>query len=159
MIGYVMNDPAANFDWFGYTGPALNMSFDQIDRGTYTSLSKDDVLSIYEPPALEVYTQIPINVYLILFIGIHIIQILVIFLVDRIWLQSTHSSITFWEKIIHSIQKSHFPFPYEDWDENYGECRDYIQRKEKALKEFVITALINLFFNMTLLFPLVVLCK
>ena len=47
MIGYVMNDPAANFDWFGYTGSALNMSFYQIDRGTYTSLSKHDVLSTY----------------------------------------------------------------------------------------------------------------
>ena len=58
-----------------------------------------------------------------------------------------------------SAVQSHFPFPTEDWDAKYGGCIDHIKRKIEAQKEFLVITLVNLFFNLIHLFPLVILCK
>ena len=58
-----------------------------------------------------------------------------------------------------SVVQSHFPFAAEDWDVKHGGCIEHIKRKMEAQKEFLVLTIVNLFFNLVNIFPLVIMCK
>ena len=105
------------------------------------------------------YTQFSLQTYFLTFWGILFLQALVIFISDKIWVKTIHQNTTLWEGMVHAIEKSHFPFPFTNWHKGSGDCQERRKRKNEAQHEVLITTAINLFFNMILLIPLVILCK
>ena len=96
------------------------------------------------------------NMYLLIFCVLHSVQIITILLVKVTVFKSSN---TIWENIICSVEQSHYPFPSEDWDTRKGGCVDHIKRQMNVQKEFLVMTIINLAFNIVLLFPLLILCK
>ena len=142
-----------------YVGPFVNMSqIHQIQRGNYTMDFGYLGYSLYEPPPLELYTIFSKQTYFLFFLGLHFLQILVIFTLKTFWLKRTYG-LSIWETFLCSVEQSHFPFPSEDWDARNGGCLDHIERKKRVQNEFLTITIINLLFNLVLLFPLVILCK
>ena len=152
----MLEDP--NLDGPPYIGPLVNMSLiSQIQRGNYTW--DLETFSLYEPPNLELYILLSKKVYFFIFFGCHLIQIVTIYFVKYLLHKSTPTTISMWENFLCSVEQSHFPFPYDDWDAENGGCLDHIKRKKASQIEFLSITIINLLFNMILLFPLVILCK
>ena len=151
-----MLDPNPS-SYFEYIGPVVNASLFQIQRGKYPE--NLGPYSYYQPPLLELYTQFSLGIHFAAFLVMHFSQIFTIFIVDKIWMKNTTTSNSFWQGFINSVQKSHLPFPYDDWDVEKGGCLDHIERQRKVQKEFLATAAINLVFNLVLLTPMVILCK
>ena len=111
---------------------------------------------IYEPPPLELYTYFSKGEYFWIFVSLQFFQIVIIFFINQCWIKSQSS---LWEIFLTSVVQSHFPFPAEDWDAKDGGCIDHIKRKMEAQKEFLVITLVNLFFNLVHLFPLLILRK
>ena len=111
----------------------------------------------YEPPSLELYTFFSKGTYFWMFLSLHFFQIVIIFFINQ-YLGNIKSS-SLWKTFYMSMVQSHFPFPAEDWDAKGGGCIDHIKRKMKAQKEFLVLTIVNLFFNLIYLFPLVILCQ
>ena len=139
LIGFQMLDPNPSRS-FEYIGPVVNTSLFQIERGKYVGCSGSSY-SYYQPPQLELYTQFSLGIYFAAFLVTHFLQIFAISIVDKIWMKKTTSSDnSFWKGFINSVQKSHLPFPYDDWDVEKGDCLDHIERQRKVRKEFLATA-------------------
>ena len=138
-------------------------SISNIDRGQYLSTGAVDIDGIpktfYEPVPLEFYVQFSFLSYFLAFIGILLLQSFTLFIIDIFLLKNTPSTVTMWERIIHAIQKSHLPFPIQNWHEGKGSCLDHIKRHKLVQKEVLIATIVNLAFNMVMLIPLVILCK
>ena len=115
--------------------------------------------TFYEPVPLEFYVQFSLMSYFLAFIGILLLQSFTIFIIDIFLLRNTPSTVTLWERIIHAIQKSHLPFPIQNWHEGKGSCLDHIKRYKLVQKEVLTATIVNLAFNMVMLIPLVILCK
>ena len=94
-----------------------------------------------------------------IFWGILLLQSLTIFTVDKIWVKNIPQTTNLWNRILHSIQKSSYPFPYTNWHEENGTCLQHLKRKKLVHQEVLVTIIVNLVFNMILLFPLPIFCK
>ena len=114
---------------------------------------------MFEPPLLELYTQFSLQTYFLAFWTILFLQALVIFISDTIWVKTIPQNTTLWERMVHAIEKSHFPFPFTNWHKGSGDCSEHLNRKNEAQQEVLVTMSINLFFNMILLTPLSIFCK
>ena len=145
------------FPLLAYIGPVLNMSdILEIQRGHFLNDRGSLFSHPYEPPPLELYTYFSRAEYFWIFLSLHFFQIVIIYFIKQCWIKSSSS---LWKTFLTSAVQSHFPFPAEDWDAKYGGCIDHIKRKIEAQKEFLVITLVNLFFNLIHLFPLVILCK
>ena len=113
----------------------------------------------YEAGPFEFYVKYSSLSYFLAFIGILFLQSFTIFIIDIFWLKHIPSTVTLWEKLVHAIQKSHIPFPFKNWHESKGSCLDHMKRKKLGEKEVLTATIVNLFFNMVMLIPLVILCK
>ena len=137
-------------------------SISNIQRGQYIDSGAafcSASYSFYDPVPLEIYVHFSLLNYFMAFFGILFLQTFTIFLIDIFWLKSMPSTVTLWERILHAIQKSHFPFPYENWHDGDGSCLDHLKRKNLVRKEILMATIVNLVFNMVMLIPLVILCK
>ena len=167
MIGFKNLHPSLNsygIDGIQYfTNNSKLNSISNIDRGQFmsTGVASDDgtYFTFYEPVPLEFYVQFSLMCYFLAFIGILLLQSFTIFIIDTFFLKSLLSTVTLWERILHSIQKSHLPFPIQNWHEGKGSCLDHIKRHKLVQKEVLTAIVVNLAFNMVMLIPLVILCK
>ena len=143
--------------------PLTNISLSAIQRGRFKASwidgSYGTPFSMYDPPPLELYTTFSLSVYFITFWVILFLQVLTILIVDKIWIRNVPKTARLWDRIIHAVQKSHFPFPYTNWYEGNGNPLDHVARYKLVKTEVLTTTIINLFFNMVLLVPLGILCK
>lgn len=131
----------------------------QVQRGEFQIYADTSKASLYIPPPIELYTYISLKAYFIIFCVLLLIQTLVIFLLDYFWLKCLPKNASMLERILHAHLKSHFPFPYSDWDAEKGTCNDLLKRQKSAQQEVTITTLVNLVFALLMTFPLVLLCK
>ena len=167
MIGFKNHDPYPVMPMipgvqFFFNNSKLD-SISKIQRGQYVdtgALTADyEPLSFYEPVPLEFYVKFSFFSYFLAFIGILFLQSFTICIIDIFWLKTMPSSVTIWERILHAIQKSHFPFPHKNWHEGNGSCLNHEKRKKLVQKEVLTATIVNLVFNMVMLIPLVILCK
>ena len=142
--------------------PIVNSTFKDIQRGSFPHVSQGlglTTFGIYEPPSLALYVKFSPRTYVAVFWGILFLQVLTILILDKTFVKNIPKTATFWERFIHAWEKSYYPFPYKNWHEEKGDCCAHIERKKAVEQEVLLTTFVNLFFNMTLLFPLVILCK
>ena len=128
----------------------------QVQRGTFQSYSGR---LLFVPPSLEVYTVLSLQGYFIVYCATLLCQTGVIFALDNWWLKNIPPNTSLLKRILHAHLKSHFPFPFMDWDSEEGTRENYILRHKEAQKEVKITTLVNLFFSLLMTFPLTILCK
>ena len=166
MIGFKSMDPGDSYhnaDIQFFTNSSRLNSISEIDRGRYMYLGTVDYYgkpnTSYEPVPFEFYVKFSFLSYFLAFIGILLLQSFTIFIIDIFWLKHIPSTVTLWEKLVHAIQKSHIPFPFKNWHETKGSCLDHMKRKKLGEKEVLTATIVNLFFNMVMLIPLVILCK
>ena len=155
MMGFACLDPHFNNDnsHYYHIYPIVNSSIFNIQRGKFNEFRS------YDPPPLELYTKFSLQTYFFVFWGLLILQSLCILLIDKLFVKSIPHNITLWKRFIHACQKSHFPFPYENWHEAEGTCLDHVKRKNAGQLEVLLSIAVNLVFNMILLFPLIILCE
>ena len=128
----------------------------QVQRGTFQSYSNR---LLFLPPSLEVYTVLSLQGYFIVYCVTLLCQTGVIFALDNWWLKNIPANTSLLKRILHAHLKSHFPFPFMDWDSEKGTRENYVLRHKVAQKEVKITTLVNLFFSLLMTFPLTILCK
>ena len=163
MIGFQALGPQKdNFENIAqHIYPVMNISLSKIQRGHFSSFEGTDggTFYTYEPPLLELYTTFSLGTYFFIFWGILLLQRMAIFIADYALENTIPQGATLWQRFVHATQKSHSPFPYTNWYQNKGSCRDHVSRKNAVQQEVLVSMGINLFFNMVLLFPLVLLCE
>ena len=158
MKGFILLDPLST--WIPHITPLTNLTLTNIQRGNFALLPNGlDKTSIYEPPPLELYTKFSLHLYFFVFWGIICMQMLTIFIIDILWVRNIPESVTPWERLIHANLKSNFPLPYLNWHEGNGNCNDHVKRQKDANHEVLVATAVNLFFNLIMLTPLVILCK
>ena len=144
--------------------PLTNTSLSLLQRGTLSNTIIDTPTGVaityhYQPPSLELYTKFSLQTYFFAFWSILFLQALTIFVIDKIWIRNVPKSATLWDRTLHAVQKSSFPFPYTNWHQEKGTCYEHLKRKKAVQQEVLVAILINLLFNMILLFPLPIFCK
>jgi hypothetical protein len=144
--------------------PLTNISLSMLQRGklstTVTDTPAGPLFShTYQPPPLELYTKFTVQTYFFAFWGILLLQTLTIFVIDKIWVKNVPKSATLWDRTLHAVQKSSFPFPYTNWHQEKGTCNEHLKRKQAVQQEVLVVIMINLLFNMILLIPLPIFCK
>ena len=137
--------------------PVVNLSYFDVERAKYQLLF--DGYYILIPPPLELYTQFSLQEFFFGFWVILFIQTLTIFIIDKICVDNIPSSVSFWQRFVHSCQKIHFPCPYKNWHKEDGSQFEYLNRKKAVQKEVLVATVVNLVFSMIFLIPLVILCK
>ena len=158
MTGFILLDPLST--WIPHITPLTNLTLSNLQRGNFAVLSNGfEKTSIYEPPPLELYTKFSLQSYFFVFWGIICMQILTIFIIDMLWIRNIPESVTLWERLMHANLKSNFPLPYLNWHEGNGNCNDHVKRQKDANHEVLVATAVNLFFNLIMLTPLVILCK
>jgi hypothetical protein len=143
--------------------PLTNISLSPLQRGkllTIVTVTPSGQVSnyAYQPPSLDLYTIFSIQTYFFAFWGILTLA-LTIFVIDKIWIRNIPKSATLWDRLLHALQKSGFPFPYTNWHQEKGSCDEHRKRKQAVQQEVLVAILINLLFNMILLVPLPIFCK
>ena len=128
----------------------------QVQRGEFKSYSGQP---LFLPPPLEDYTVISLKWYFIIYCVTLLCQSVVIFALDNWWLKNIPANTSLLRRILHAHLKSHYPFPFMDWDSEEGTSQNYLMRQKVAQKEVQITTLVNLFFSILFTFPLAILCK
>ena len=166
MIGFQVFDPSMGYVTHNLTIRNQNISteyFQSLQRGHFIETDGygpfNRAISTYKPPPLELYTKFSLQAYFLSFWVILFIQNLAIFIIDTLWVKTIPENTTLWERLIHAIVKSHFPFPFTNWHEAKGNCKDHVQKQKEAQHEVLVTTAVNLIFNMILLIPFVILCK
>ena len=145
--------------------PLTNISLTQLQRGSLIesvfNLSSEYMYYNYEyvPPPLELYTQFSLQTYFFAFWAILILQTCTILVIDKIWVKNIPNTATLWDRLLHSIQKASYPFPYANWHQENGNCSDHLRRKQMVQQEVLVSILVNLIFNMILLVPLPIFCE
>ena len=144
--------------------PLTNISLVQLQRGSLFQNVIDMpngpfYVYNYLPPKLELYTQFSLQTHFFAFWGILVLQTCTILIIDKIWIKNIPNTTTLWNRILHSIQKASFPFPYANWYQENGNCSDHLRRKQMVQQEVLVSILINLIFNMILLVPLPIFCE
>ena len=158
MISFQLLNPSMTYKQhaLSLTNNSHFYSVSNIQRGTFYEISHHQT---YVSPPIELYTQFSLLTYSLLFMGLLFLQSLAIFLVDTKWNKTILQDARIWNRILHAIQKSHFPFPYVNWYKGDGNCMDHLKRKKETDMEVLSTIFVNLLFNMAMLIPLGILCK
>ena len=110
-----------------------------------------------EPPSPILYTFFPLKGYFFIFVGILISQAFTIFLTK---IQLSHefcqqqSTI---EKFIHVMENCHIGFNTKEWDAAKGNAKAHQRRMLRNQKEVLILIIINFFYNILLLSPIIIL--
>ena len=136
-----------SFIYLGYTQVNLH----EIVRGVWKDQN-------YVPPPVTYYTHFSLKEYFLLFWGLLVIQNIIIFICKQ-RLSPVFRSLNFFEKMLHSMENSHFPFPVDDWDQQKGSCNDHYRRMKNNRTETLVITGVNLAFNLILLVPLFILSK
>ena len=160
MMGFQVFDPATNYYPHNLTITSKNITLQSLaylQRGNFSLSAFQD--SVFEPPPLILYTKFSSEIYFLAFWGIMLIQCLTICITDKLVVRNIPDNVTLWERIMHAIVKSQFPFPFVNWHEAFGDCKDHKKRQKDAQHEVFVTTAVNLIFNILLLVPLVILCK
>ena len=58
--------------------------------------------------------------------------------------------------LLHCLENGNIPFPWKDWDQDGGNLEDYRRRFRQVNKEMMWTMIVNLFFHLLLMTPLLV---
>ena len=108
-----------------------------IQRGVWKGSSHTD--RNYEPPSITLYTHFSLQEYFLIFWGILTIQSIIILITKQSWsLEFKH--LNWLEKVLHSVENSHFPFPIHDWDHGKGNCDDHFNRMRRNQTEIIISS-------------------
>ena len=110
------------------------------------------------PPPYSLYTGLTSKQSFIAFMSIWLLQIICI------WIKNSCSSTSFttlsyFDQMLHSFQSVIAPTPAVDWASGPGNCSDHYTRMKRALREVVTTLLINFFFQVIHLIPIIYLGK
>ena len=162
MMGFQCLDPhsSRSNSLYHHIYPIVNSSIFDVQRGKFNEFADvSRIVTAYDPPPLELYTKVSLQTYFFVFWGIIILQSLCILLIDKLFVKNIPHNVTLWKRFIHACQKSHFPFPCENWHEAEGTCLDHLKRKNAGQLEVLLSIVVNLVFNIILLFPLIILCK
>ena len=158
MTGFHLLDPTET--WVSHIVPPTNLTLSNLQRGHFELLEIGRTnSSIYVAPPLALYTKFSLQSHFMAFWAILFLQIITIFITDKIWTRNIPESATLWERLMHANLKSHFPLPFTNWHEDDGDCNDHVKRHRAENHEVLVTTAVNLFFNLIMLTPLVILCK
>ena len=155
MIGFQVLDPFIQSVDNIVSLSNKSISLSNVQRGYFESANY--YAAIYIPPPIELYTKFSLQSYFFIFLGILTLQCLSIVIIDKLFVKTIPPNTTWWQRIIHAIQKSNIPCPFVYWHEGKGDQKEHIQRLKDTEFEVLLTIFVNLLFNMALLFPLVIL--
>ena len=110
------------------------------------------------PPPYSLYTGLTSKESFIVFMSIWLLQIICIW-VKNSCSSTSFTTLSFFAQMLHSFQSVIAPTPAVDWASGPGNCSDHYTRMKRALREVVSTLLINFFFQVIHLIPIIYLGK
>ena len=110
------------------------------------------------PPPYSLYTGLTSKHSFIAFVSIWLLQIICIW-IKNVCSSTSFTTLSFFDQILHSFQSVIVPTPAVDWASGPGNCFDHYTRMKRALREVVSTLLINFFFQLIHLAPIIYLGK
>ena len=110
------------------------------------------------PPPYSLYTGLTSKQSFIAFLSIWLLQIICIW-IKNVCSSTSFTTLSFFDQILHSFQSVIAPTPSVDWASGPGNCFDHYIRMKRALREVVSTLLINFFFQLVHLIPIIYLGK
>ena len=144
---YAENDwinPNATLDMYNLNRTVL---WSEIDRWNYTDPEK------FQHPDYTVYTGLTMGGYFFLFLAIMVVQIFAIIIVKVLSVDGLKWKDWF-DLVLHCLENSNIPFPWRDWDQGGGNLYEYRRRFKNVNKEMMWTMIVNLFFHLLLMTPL-----
>ena len=110
------------------------------------------------PPPYSLYTGLTSKQSFIAFMSIWLLQIICIW-IKNVCSSTSFTTLSFFDQILHSFQSVIVPTPAVDWASGPGNCFDHYTRMNRVLREVVSTLLINFFFQLIHLIPIIYLGK
>ena len=110
------------------------------------------------PPPYSLYTGLTSKQSFIAFMSIWLLQIICIW-IKNVCSSTSFTTLSYFDQILHSFQSVIVPTPAVDWASGPGNCFDHYTRMKRALREVVSTLLINFFFQLIHLAPIIYLGK
>ena len=110
-----------------------------------------------EPPSPILYTLFPLKGYFFIFVGILVSQALTIFLAKILLSHEFCQQQSIIEKFIHVMENCHIGFNAKEWDAAKGNAKAHQRRMLRNQKEVLTLIIINFFYNILLLSPLIIL--
>ena len=110
------------------------------------------------PPPYSLYTGLTSKQSFIAFVSIWLLQIICIW-VKNLCSSTSFTTLSFFDQMLHSFQSVIAPTSAVDWASGPGNCSDHYIRMKRALREVVSTLLINFFFQLIHLIPIIYLGK
>ena len=110
------------------------------------------------PPPYSLYTGLTSKQSFIAFVSIWLLQIICIW-VKNSCTSTSFTTLSYIDQILHSFQSVIAPTPAVDWATGPGNCSNHYNRMKRAFREVVSTLLINFFFQVVHLIPIIYLGK
>ena len=149
-VNYVDQSPInATFLNFGDAPPVAWADITHVD---YSNPDKPT------PPPYSLYTGLTSKHSFIVFVSIWLLQIICIWIKNSCT-STSFTTLSYFDQILHSFQSIIAPTPAVDWASGPGNCFDHYTRMKRALREVVSTLLINFFFQLIHLIPIIYLGK
>ena len=143
--------PKSKFIYFG-DAPPSSIKWADITHVDYSNLDNPT------PPPYSLYTGLTSKHSFIAFVSIWLLQIICIW-IKNVCSSTSFTTLSFFDQILHSFQSVIVPTPAVDWASGPGNCFDHYTRMKRALREVVSTLLINFFFQLIHLTPIIYLGK
>ena len=113
----------------------------------------------YDPPPVSVYTGMSTYSYCVCFIVINFLHIIVLMILKNC-VSHDFQLLNILDKVLHCAESTSFAFAVRDWDyHKYGGPNEHYAQMKRNQCETIWNIIINLFFNLCYLVPLVYLCK
>ena len=116
-----------------------------IDRWEYSSGS---------PPNYDIYTGISFASTFLIFLILNIIQYLAIF-IAKFFTSPSFRKANKVKSIVNSMETSHVPLPFEDWDMTGGTIQEHMERRKQVTKEVLTVIAVNKIIGLIMFIPLV----
>ena len=110
------------------------------------------------PPPYNLYTGLTSKHSFIAFVSIWLLQIICIW-IKNVCSSTSFTTLSYFDQMLHSFQSIIAPTPAVDWASGPGNCFDHYTRMKRALREVLSTLLINFFFQLIHLIPIIYLGK
>ena len=144
---YTVNAASDTF----YFGDAEPMPWSKITRWNYISRKKA------EPPSQTLYTWFTIEEYFQGFLIAFSCNICLQIVVKKFTNTNVFARSSWIDLIVHGISGTFVPHPMQEWDEEKGTVANHKARKDRVLKEMLVSILLNFGFNLLYLSPIIIL--
>jgi len=106
------------------------------------------------PPNYDIYTGTSIAQTFLIFLLLNVIQYATIF-IAKLFTSPSFRKANKVKSIVNSMETSHVPLPFEDWDMEGGTIQEHKQRRRQVVREVLSVIAVNKIIGLIMFVPLI----